>query len=111
MKTIATKMKNYAYGVSIVNNNNMEKKILSVLILSFCFSALIYVSFLGNMVFNIVERKTVEAKTRVLNNDVGNLEGEYLAMSNKVDLALAYSLGFKETKIKCRVVSNEHIVI
>ena len=50
------------------------------------------------MVFNIVERKALEGRALTLSNEVGNLELEYLSVSQKVDLNLAYSLGFKETK-------------
>lgn len=100
MKIIAKKFKSYTSSVSIVNNNNMEKRLLNILMISFGFLAFIYVAFLGNMVFNIVERKSLEADIRNLNNTVGDLEGEYLALSNKVDLAFSYSLGFREAQTK-----------
>lgn len=96
-------MKSYATGVNIVNNNNIEKRALNILLLSLGALAFVYVLFLGNMVFNIVERKTLESNARVLSNEVGDLELQYLSLSNKIDLTLANSLGFKDTKIKFAV--------
>ena len=91
-------MKSYAGGINIVNNNNMQACMLNILLLSFGIFAFIYVLFLGNMVMNIVERRSFEADARVLSSEVGDLEFAYLSMSNNVDLALSYSLGFKEIK-------------
>lgn len=100
MKTIAVKMKSYAESVNIVNNNNIKERMLYTLFLSFGFLAFIYVLFLGNIVFNIVERKTLESDARTLSNEVGDLELTYLSMSNKIDLTFSHSLGFTETKAK-----------
>ena len=86
-------------GVSIINNN-IEGLILNVVLWSFTALALWYVLILGNMVSNIVQRRTLEADARTLSNEVGDLELVYLSMSNNIDLTLSYSLGFKETKAK-----------
>ena len=96
MKTIAIKMKNYATTVNVANNSNPERRILNIMLLSLGALALLYVLFLGNMVFNIVERRVSETNARSLSNEVSNLESQYFSMSNKVDLKLAESMGFKE---------------
>lgn len=100
MKTASLKLKSYANNVNIIDNGNLQKKILNTMIWMFAILAFFYVFFLGNMVFNIVERKSLETYAHNLQSDVGNLELEYLSMSQKVDLNLAYSLGFKEIKTK-----------
>ena len=100
MKQVSLKLKSYANNVNIIDNGNLHRKILNSMFYTLGFLALCYVLFLGNMIFNIVERKALETKALTLSNEVGNLELEYLAMSQKVDLNLAYSLGFKETKTK-----------
>ena len=100
MKTIAIKMKSYATGVNIVNNNNMERRILYSMLWALGGLAFCYVLFLGNMVFNIVERKALEADTRSLTNEVGNLESQYFYASSKIDIGLAQSMGFKEINDK-----------
>ena len=100
MKTIAIKMKSYTGGVSIINNNNLEKRILNMMLWVLGILAFCYILFLGNMVFNIIERKTLEADARNLQNEVGDLQSQYFSVSNKVNLSLAASMGFKETKEK-----------
>jgi len=99
MKTIAIKMKTYAGNVNIVDNSDLEKKVLNLLFMTLGLLALVYVCLLGSMVFNIVERKSAEAEARTLGNEVADLQLQYLSMCNKIDLALSASLGFKETKI------------
>ena len=97
MKAMSVKFNTYIRGVSVINNN-IEKLAFNIIIGSFGALALLYVLFLGNMVMNIVERRSFEAETSLLSSEVSNLELTYLSMSSKVDLALSYSLGFKETK-------------
>ena len=100
MRTLAIQMKSYTNKVNIVNNNNMNQRIFNIIFSFGIVLVLFYVLILGNMVFNIIERKSLEADARVLGNEVGNLELQYLSMSNKVDLNFAYSLVFKETNTK-----------
>ena len=97
MSTIAIKMKNYAGQVGALSHNH-PKRVLFFLLGSLGFLALLYILIIGNMVFNIVERKGLEAQARTLANDVANLELEYLALSSKVDIEFSHSLGFKEVK-------------
>ena len=61
--------------------------------------SLLYVLFLGNMIFDIVERKTSESGIHRIANEVADLELEYLSLSKKVDLEFAHALGFRETEI------------
>ena len=85
-------------SVSMVNNN-VERLALNIIFSSFGILALLYVLFLGNMVKNIIERRSLEAEARAYSSEVGNLELIYLSMSNDVDLDLSYSMGFKEAKV------------
>lgn len=103
MKQASLKLKNYANNVTIVNNGNLHGMILHLMLFAIFALALVYVLVLGNMVFNIVERKSMESKAHALSNEVGDLELQYLSISQKIDLNLAYSLGFKETKTKFAV--------
>jgi len=98
MKKTAIKIKSYAGNVTIVDNNNLGKRVLSVLLVTFGMLAVSYVLVLGNMVFNIVERQSLGKEAKALSNQVGDLELRYLAMSSKIDLALGHEMGFKETK-------------
>jgi hypothetical protein len=96
MKKIAITIKNRT-NVNIVNNNNLEKRILNILLYSLGILALSYVLILGNITFNIVARQSLGMHTKTLSNEVGDLELKYLSMSNKVDLAMSTQMGFKET--------------
>jgi len=87
------------HGASLINGN-IEKLILNIALWSFVALALWYVFILGNMVSNILQRRTLETNVRTLANEVGDLELIYLSMSNNIDLDFSHSLGFKETKIK-----------
>ena len=87
----------YIEKVSVINNN-IEKLILNLIFCSFGAFALLYVLFLGNMVHNIIERRSLEANARGLSNEVRDLELTYLSMSSDIDLNLSYSMGFKETQ-------------
>lgn len=100
MKQASLKLKNYANNVNIIDNNNLQRRILNIMISTLGILAFCYVLFLGTMVFNIIERKSLDKYALTLSNEVGNLELEYFSMSQKVDLNLAYSLGFKEIKTK-----------
>ena len=50
------------------------------------------------MVWDIVQRKALEARANVLSNEVGDLELTYLALSSKVDVNLSQVMGFYEVK-------------
>ena len=55
-----------------------------------------YLFFVGTTILNIVDRKSLENENRSLGSKVSELELNYLSETNKIDLKLAYSLGFKD---------------
>lgn len=99
MRQATLQLKTRIQNVNITNNNiEIEKIILNTMIAIFAALAFWYVLILGNMVFDIVQRKTFEKEALTLSSEVGNLELSYLSISNSVDLALSSSMGFKEAK-------------
>ena len=84
MKQASLKLKSYVNNVNIIDNGNLQRRVLNTMILTLGVLALFYVFFLGNMVFNIVERKTLERHALTLSNEVGNLELEYFSVSQKL---------------------------
>ena len=50
------------------------------------------------MVLNIIERRTLEAHSRVISNEVANLELQYINISSSIDLNLSATFGFNEIK-------------
>lgn len=97
MKQISSKINMHIRNINVINNN-IERFTLNIVLWSLGVLALLYIVFLGNMVKNIVERQSLEASARSLSNEVSNLELNYLAISNNVDLNLSHFMGFKETK-------------
>ena len=81
-----------------MNNNNLEKRLFNFTLACLGSLALLYILILGNMITNIVERRSSESTARTLESEVRNLELAYLSMSNNVDLAFSQSLGFREVK-------------
>lgn len=98
MKALATKINSYGTGVNIVNNYDLNRRILNIMLGAIAMLALLYAVFLVNTVYNIVERQSLSRDERSLSNDVGDMELAYLSMSNKIDVNMATSLGFKESK-------------
>jgi hypothetical protein len=99
MKKINSKLIKYAKVASSASGAGIigaEVAMLRFLLGSFAVLAFLYILFLGNMVFDIVERRGLEADARVLANEVRDLELVYLGLSSEVDLELAYSMGFRE---------------
>ena len=89
---------NIVRNASIVHND-IERIAFRFIVWSFGALALLYVIFLGNMVKDVIERRSLETRAHIIANEVGNLELTYLSLSNNIDLNLSYSLGFKETQV------------
>ncbi len=98
MKSASLKFKRYASQTRISRDSNLQVRILHSMMFALGMLAVFYVLVLGNMVFNIAERKALEIQARNISNEVGEMELTYLTMINKVDLGLAHSLQFKEAK-------------
>ena len=96
MRQMSLKLNMFIKSVSLINN--IEKLIFNVIISSFCLLSLLYIVFLGNMVKNVVERKSLEADAHTLSSEVKDLELTYLSMSKNIDLNLSYSMKFKEVQ-------------
>ena len=94
---MSIKLNTYIRSLGVINNN-IEKIALSFILWSFLALSIFYVLFLGSMVSNIAERKSLEKEALVLSNEVGSQELYYLSLWNDVDHSLSTSLGFSETK-------------
>jgi len=99
MRQATLQFKTRIENASITNNNlEVRKIVLNTMLAILAALAFWYVLIIGNMVFNIAERRTLEKEALALTNEIGNLELSYLSISGSVDLALSSSMGFKETK-------------
>jgi len=99
MRQATLQLKTRIQNVNIMNNNiEVEKNILKTMLFILATLAIFYMLILGSMVFNIIERRTLEKEMLTLSNEVGNLEVSYLAVSSSIDMDLSSAMGFKETK-------------
>ena len=76
----------------------MRRILLNTMLFVLAGLAFWYVLILGNMVFDIVQRKTLEKEMLSLSNEVGQLELSYLSTAGSMDLAMSSQMGFKEIK-------------
>lgn len=99
MRQMSLQLKTRIQNVNIMNNNiEVERNIFNTMLFIFAMLVVFYVLILGNMVFSIVGRRTLEKEMLALSNEVGRLEVSYLSISNSVDTNLSSTMGFKETK-------------
>jgi len=99
MKQASIKVKNYKDAIDTMDEVlGLRGKVLYFIVVAFGIFSFLYVLVLGNMVFNIIERKTVELDIRNLSNEVGNLESDYIALTNTIDKNSSVTMGFYEVK-------------
>ena len=105
MRQAGLKLKMYASGLGNVSiaSSDAPRFALRFILWSFGILAIWYIFLLGNMVFNITERRALETRARTLSSEVGDLELVYLSMSENIDLAFSHSIGFKEVEAKFAV--------
>jgi len=77
-------------------NNNFEKEMFWGLLTMLVIASFLYAYFVNSTILNIVERKDINKEMVFLSSDVSEMEMEYFALSNKIDLPYIYSLGFKD---------------
>ena len=98
MRQASLKLKSYAGSLQIIDNSDLGQKALNFILVSFVLMALFYILILGNITFNIIERRSFEAQARNVSNEVLKLELTYLKLSETVDQNLARQMGFREAQ-------------
>lgn len=99
MRQATIQLKTRIQNVSIMNNNiEFRKNILNSMVFAFVALALFYILIVGNMIFSIIWRKTLEKEITSLSNEISSLEVSYLAVSGSIDMELSSAMGFRETK-------------
>src|SRR5574343_15020 len=84
------------------NINNVFRyrdRIFSIITIGFIISSFLYVFFLQSAISNVVERDRISKENRSLATTVGELEAKYFTLKNSIDMELAYSKGFKDSKV------------
>ncbi len=96
MNKMQNSIKNNTLINTLEENIEIRVRMLQVAFAGFVFFALLYLFFLGSAVFNVVERKSLEAEAHTLSNQIGELELKYLQVSGQIDRDLSKSMGFEE---------------
>ncbi len=73
-----------------------DRRIFWIIVAFFVCSLSLYIYFLGVSVFAVIERKGAEQRSASITANIMSLESRYVAMSKKIDLALARERGFVE---------------
>lgn len=110
MNKISVKINKYNPQSIAVDHGDLNARIFKYILYTFGVLSLLYVLILGNMILNIIERKSVEASAVNLTNEISELELAYLSKGASIDLEYAYSLGFKDTKAHYALRQNGDIV-
>lgn len=95
MTTQSLKFKSIA-----ISSPDLRGRLFKIMLFAGALLVLCYIIILSNMVWNIVARRSIETQISSLTTNVGELELKYMSLSDKVDLNLAYSMGFSETSNK-----------
>ncbi|MFZ1020017.1 MAG: hypothetical protein WAN61_03455 [Minisyncoccia bacterium] len=97
MKQASLQIKTSIKNATVLNNIDAQKIIFNLIISVFVALSIFYVVILGNMVANIVQRRTLQKEATALSDQVNSLELSYLSISGGVNLSSALSLGFAQT--------------
>lgn len=79
---------------------NREKTIFWSLLAVLFLCVGFYIYFINATVHNVVLRQDLESEASQLTLEIGNQEFEYITKRNGVTLAVAYSMGFKDSAAK-----------
>lgn len=72
------------------------KHIFYVLAVISALSLVLYVYAINQTVRNIIARQGIERQLSGLTSQIGEMEFTYIAKENSIDLAHAYTMGFKD---------------
>lgn len=99
MKQASIKVKNYINTVGVLDQAiDLRSKFFYGILYTFILFSFLYMLVVGLMVFNIIERKTVDVESRNLSNEIAVLEADYLLLINSLDKESSLALGLKEIK-------------
>lgn len=79
---------------------NREKTIFWSLLTTLIFALGFYMYFINTTVRNVVATSDIEGKISQLNLAISSKEFVYINNRNSINLALAYSMGFKDISAK-----------
>lgn len=91
MKIIHTKGRGRVVALAL---QNIEKKVVAVLLMGVLIFAVLYMYFLGSAVVHAVVRKEVQHNIADAHSRIAELEVSYLERKDDITTSLAHELGF-----------------
>lgn len=85
---------------------DLNKKLFQYLLWVALAGVLIYMYFIGSIVFNVVARKGIEAENHTLTSELAQMQVKYLATMGNIDMDYAKSIGFQEPTNRASYVKN-----
>lgn len=92
--------------VEAVLQLNKEKTIFWSLVGILFICAGLYMYFIDTTIHNVVMQQNLEGASSSLTLSIGSEEFQYISKRNAVTIELAYSMGFKDAKVK-EYISNK----
>ena len=86
------------FNTAVADNSHLQKRLFWAVTGTFMILLAFYIFFVSQTVFNIVARRSAESEIRTIASNTSNLEVEYMSLSKNIDLNLASSLGFNESR-------------
>lgn len=90
---------------------NREKTIFWTLLGVLLLFVGLYMLFVRLTISNVVARQNLESEASALSLSIGGKEFEYITKRNSVTLALAYSMGFKDSQDKTFISRDSSIKV
>ncbi len=79
--------------------DNIEQKIILILGSFLLLQALAYIYFVNSTFFNVLARKEAEENISVAETEITDFVTDYMALSERVNLPLAYEKGFVDAPV------------
>lgn len=100
MKTIAIKLIN--------KEENVKYILISLVALIVVFSSL-YFYFLKEALSYVALRESVEKEISILNSRINPLEQKYISLKSRINMDMAYEMGFKDTAFDSKFIKLENV--
>lgn len=101
MNTFTTKIAQVKVGT-----HDGNKTILKSLVALSILCALVYMYFIGSIVFNVIARKNIENENKMIASSIAEAQVNYLSLLGSIDKTFAYNKGYVDPTSPSYVTSQ-----
>ena len=76
--------------------DDFHQKIFWVLVSTIVVCVVLYMAIVARTIINVVDRKVAEENIKHINSSISELQSEYIALGQEIDLSYAKTNGFHE---------------